>query len=42
MSGAFRERKTEKTKSALTLFALFFLHEILRKEMKHTFQKHNY
>jgi hypothetical protein len=34
MSRAFREGKTEKTKSALNLFALFFFVEMQRIRMK--------
>jgi len=34
MSRAFREGKTEKTKSALNLFTLFFFEQSQRSQMK--------
>ena len=41
MSGAFRKRKTEKTKSALNLFYAFFLEKFLRQMQKLRFQNNN-
>jgi hypothetical protein len=39
MSGAFRKRKTEKTKSALNLFHAFFLSQTQRNERNNSFKQ---